>query len=66
MKRGGIDYRDEISYELVQFVGYFRKRLNRSVMSWVYFNLTFSGSNIDVEKLFPHNSIGFPGELDSK
>lgn len=25
MRRGGLDLRDEITYELVQFVGYFRK-----------------------------------------
>jgi hypothetical protein len=29
MKRGGLDFRDDPAYELVQFVGYFRKLKNK-------------------------------------
>lgn len=25
LKRGGVDYREDVSFELVQFVGYFRE-----------------------------------------
>lgn len=69
LKRGGLDVKEIVSYELVQFVGYFSKLKSFNIRYFIdEFILKFTGSDVDVENILLQNanSIDFSSDNDSK
>lgn len=72
LKRGGVDYREDVSFELVQFVGYFRKcSFSDAGREWAITNCIIlhwlTGSDIDIDDLAPSTSNNrYVSDTDSK
>lgn len=69
LKRGGLNFREEITYELVEFVGYFSKTKLKIFISITSNTSPFNlGRDLDIENIAisETKTCGFVNDMDSK